>query len=230
VVKKAPIFVAIDTSEIDVALKIANDVKDFVTGVKIGPVFFSKNSIDEVSKFSKMGLQVFVDNKIHDIGSTIEKSLIGVSSHPIDYYTIHISNGLKTLKLAKETIQKTTKSINLLGVTVLTSLDDSSLSEIGIKNKINDEIQLLASLAKKAKLDGIICDGKNIKNVKKVFDGKIFVPGVRLNKKFNDQNPLRSLTPKQALEDGASFLVCGREVTEGNVSENIKKIISSLNQ
>ena len=229
--KKSPIFVAIDTPDYKLALKIAGDVKNFASGIKIGPVYFSKNSIDTVNKFSSMGLKIFVDNKIHDIGSTLEKSLIGISSQPIDYYTVHIANGLKTLRLAKKTVKSFSRPIKLLGISVITSHDDKTLGEIGIKNKMEEQIKQLASLGQEAELDGIVCDAKNIRNVKKIFKGEIFVPGVRLDKnKMNDQNPSRSLTPKEALNEGASYLVCGREVTEGgNPSENIKKIANSLN-
>ena len=229
-VKKAPIFVAIDTPDHELALKIASEVKNFALGIKVGPVYFSKNSIDTVNKFSAMGLKIFVDNKIHDLGSTLEKSLIGISSQPIDYYTVHIANGLKTLRLAKKTVKSFSRPIKLLGISVITSHDDKTLSEIGIKNKMEEQIKQLASLAQEAELDGIVCDAKNIRNVKKMFKGEIFVPGIRLDKnKMNDQNPSRSLTPKEALNEGASYLVCGREVTEeGNPSENIKKIVNSL--
>ena len=230
-VKKAPIFVAIDTPDHELALKIASEVKNFALGIKVGPVYFSKNSIDTVNKFSAMGLKIFVDNKIHDLGSTLEKSLIGISSQPIDYYTVHIANGLKTLRLAKKTVKSFSKPIKLLGISVITSHDDKTLGEIGIKNKMEEQIKQLASLGQEAELDGIVCDAKNIRNVKKIFKGEIFVPGVRLDKnKMNDQNPSRSLTPKEALNEGASYLVCGREITEGgNPSENIKKIANSLN-
>ena len=230
-VKKAPIFVAIDTPDHELALKIASEVKNFALGIKVGPVYFSKNSIDTVNKFSAMGLKIFVDNKVHDLGSTLEKSLIGISSHPIDYYTVHIANGLKTLRLAKKTVKSFSRPIKLLGISVITSHDDKTLSEIGIKNKMEEQIKQLASLGQEAELDGIVCDAKNIRNVKKIFKGEIFVPGVRLDKnKMNDQNPLRSLTPKEAINEGASYLVCGREITEGdNPFENIKKIVNSLN-
>ena len=230
-IKKAPIFVAIDTPDHELALKIANEVKNFALGIKVGPVYFSKNSIDTVNKFSAMGLKIFVDSKAHDIGSTLEKTLIGISSQPIDYYTVHIANGLKTLRLAKKTVKGFSRPIKLLGISVITSHDDKTLREIGIKNKIEEQIKQLASLGQEAELDGIVCDAKNIRNVKKIFKGEIFVPGIRLDKnKMNDQNPSRSLTPKEALNEGASYLVCGREVTEeGNPSENIKKIVNSLN-
>ena len=229
-VKKAPIFVALDTPDLKQAIAIANDVKSFVTGIKVGPIFFSKNSIDKVSKFSEMNLKVFVDNKIHDITSTVEKTLKGINSQPVDYFTIHTASGLKTLSRAKEVAADFSRPIKLLGVTVLTNLDSSSaLDEIGIKHNMEEQIKQLASLAQKSKLDGIICDGKNIQNAKQVFRGEIFVPGIRLNRdNMHDQNPSRSISPKEALNNGATYLVCGREVTEGNPRENIQKIINSL--
>ena len=228
-VKKAPIFVALDTPNLNKAITIANDIKSFVTGIKVGPIFFSKNSIDKVYKFSEMNLRVFVDNKIHDLESIVLKSVASLNSECIDYYTIHTANGLKTLSKAKEVCVGMSRPIKLLGVTVLTSFDDSNLKEIGIKNKMEEQIKQLASLAQESKLDGVICDGKNIKSVKNVFKGELFVPGVRLNRdKMHDQNPSRSITPKEALDHGATFLVCGREIIEGNPKENIQKIINSL--
>ena len=230
-VKKAPIFVALDTPDLKQAIAIANDVKSFVTGIKVGPIFFSKNSIDKVSKFSEMNLKVFVDNKIHDITSTVEKTLNGINSQPVDYFTIHTASGLETLRRAKEVAAGFSRPIKLLGVTVLTNLDSSSsLDEIGIKHNMEEQIKQLASLAQKSKLDGIICDGKNIQNAKQAFQGEIFVPGVRLDRdKMHDQNPSRSLTPKAALNNGATYLVCGREVCVGNPKDNIQKIVNSLN-
>jgi len=229
VVKKAPIFVALDTTSLNDAISIANDVKDFVIGVKINPVFYSKNSLDKIKKFADMNLKIFSDNKIHDICSTVEKTIIGLNGQSIDYLTIHIANGLQTLSRAQNIAAGLSKPIKLLGVTVLTNFDDSTLNEIGITHKMEKQIKQLASLAQKAKLDGIVCDGKNIKNVKQVFKGEIFVPGVRLNKEtIHDQNISRCISPKEALDDGASFCICGREVTEGNVKGNIQKITNSL--
>ena len=230
-VKKAPIFVALDTPNLTDAITIANEVKSFITGIKVGPIFFSKNSIDKVSKFSEMNLKVFVDNKIHDITSTVEKTLNGINSQPVDYFTIHTASGLKTLSRAKEVAAGFSRPIKLLGVTVLTNFDSaSSLDEIGIKHNMEEQIKQLASLAQNSKLDGIICDGKNIKKAQQVFQGEIFVPGVRLNRdKMHDQNPLRSITPREALNNGATYLVCGREATKGNPKDNIQKIVKSLN-
>ena len=112
---------------------------------------------------------------------------------------------------SKKTVKSFSRPIKLLGISVITSHDDKTLGEIGIKNKMEEQIKQLASLGQEAELDGIVCDAKNIRNVKKIFKGEIFVPGVRLDKnKMNDQNPSRSLTPKEALNEGASYLVCGR--------------------
>ena len=230
-VKKSPIFVSIDTPDLKAALKIASDVKDFVEGIKLGPIFYAKNSPDKINKFSEKGLKVFSDLKLHDISSTLKKAIQGMDGLPISYLTIHIANGLETLFEVKDIASSLSKPIRILGVSVLTNFKTETLKEIGIAKSMEDQIKNLAALAQKAKLDGIICDGKNIKNAKQVFQGEIFVPGVRLNKKkMNDQNAERSVTPKEALNEGASYLICGREVTEkGNPKDNIKKIINSFN-
>ena len=229
-VKKAPIFVAIDTPDLETALKIASDVKDFVEGIKLGPIFYAKNSPDKINKFSEKGLKVFTDLKLHDISSTLTKTIKGMDGLPISYLTIHTANGLETLSEAKDIASSLSTPIKLLGVTVLTNFKTETLKEIGVVKSMEDQIKNLATLAQKTKLDGIICDAKNIQNAKQVFQGEIFVPGIRLNKnKMNDQNAARSLSPREALNEGASYLICGREVTEGHPSENIKKIVNSLN-
>lgn len=228
--EKKNIFVAIDTNNLEEAMNIAKEVNEIAYGVKLGLEFFALNSLKKVKLFSDLGLKIFVDKKLFDIKTTCLKTIKAMDGLPIDYLTIHTMCGKQTLIESKKIASNLSKPIKLLGVTVLTSFNEIALKETGVDNSIEKQIEKLSTLAKETNLDGIICDGKNLKKVKSIFKGKIFVPGVRLDQtKIHDQDKDRSVTPKQAISNGASFVICGREVTIGNVKENILKIANSLN-
>ena len=140
-----------------------------------------------------------------------------------NYITIHISSGLKALKAAK----RVSGSTKLIGVTILTSLDNKSLKEIGFNKNVKKLVRHQAKLATKAKLDAIVCSPHEIKIVRKVFKKEIITPGIRLPKdKKGDQK--RVMTPKQAFQNGATTLVMGRSIIRGSIKDNIKKIIRHL--
>ena len=131
---------------------------------------------------------------------------------------------MQALKAAK----KVSGSIRLVGVSVLTSLDNKELKEIGFRNSVKKLVVHQARLAKKAKLDAIVCSAQEVKIVKKVFKKEIITPGIRFDSKNNDQK--RVLTPKQAYKNGANSLVIGRNITKGNIRKNVKTLIDHLNQ
>ena len=159
-----------------------------------------------------------------DIPNTCSSSIKAIKDLKLNYVTIHISSGLKAIKAAK----KVCGSIKLIGVTVLTSLDNKSLKEIGYNKNVKKLVLHQAKLAAKAKLDAIVCSPHEIKIVKKVFKKEIITPGIRLlNDKKDDQ--IRVTTPKEAFQNGATSLVMGRSITSGNIKKNIKKIIEELN-
>ena len=138
--------------------------------------------------------------------------------------TIHVSSGLKTLKEAKKISGKT----KLAGVTTLTSMNNHSLKQIGYDKKIRNLVVHQAKLANKAKLDAIVCSAQEVKFVKKVFKKEIITPGIRFNSNKNDQK--RIMSPKEAFENGSSWLVIGRPITKGNIKKNIQKLIENLNK
>ena len=142
----------------------------------------------------------------------------------LNYLTIHISSGLKAIKAAK----KVCGSTKLIGVTILTSLDNKSLREIGYNKKVKELVLHQAKLAAKAKLDGIVCSPHEIKIVKKVFKKEIITPGIRLsNDKIDDQK--RVMTPKEAIDLGANYLVIGRPITASDdISKSLEEIYSSI--
>ena len=135
---------------------------------------------------------------------------------------MHISSGLEALKATKKVAGK----IKLIGVTILTSLDNKSLKEIGFNKDVKNLVLQQAKLAQKAKLDALVCSAQEVKIVKKVFKKEIITPGIRFNTNSNDQK--RTLTPKQAYKNGSNWLVIGRPITKGNIKKNIQNLIDHL--
>ena len=223
--KRNKIFVACDSTNILKIKKIIRDTNntELKIGYKFGLEFLnSKNGRNFVSKLKNK--IIFADLKLHDIPNTCVSAIKAIKDLKVNYLTIHISSGLQALKAAK----KVSGSIRLVGVSILTSLDNKELKKIGFNKDVKKLVLHQAKLANKAKLDAIVCSAKEAKIVKKVFKKEIITPGIRLNSNSNDQK--RVLTPKQAFKNGAHSLVIGRNITKGNIKKNIQTLIDHLNQ
>jgi len=221
---KNKIFVACDSTNIskikDIIQKTSN--LKLKIGYKFGLEFFnSKDGRNFVSKLKNK--IIFADLKLHDIPNTCVSAIKAIKDLKINYLTIHISSGLKALLSAKKVSGKT----KLVGVTILTSLDNKTLREIGFNKDVKKLVLNQAKLANKAKLDAIVCSAREVKIVKKVFKKEIITPGIRFNSKKNDQK--RTVTPSQAYQNGSDWLVIGRPITKGNIKKNIKTLIDHLN-
>ena len=221
---KPKVFIACDTTsskKIERIIKESQNLK-FNIGYKFGLEFLNSNNGRKFVSRLKNKI-TFGDYKLADIPNTCASAIKAVKDLRFNYITIHISSGLNALKAAK----KASGSTKLIGVTILTSLDNKSLKEIGFDKNVKNLVFNQAKLAAKAKLDAIVCSPLEIKIVKKVFKKEIITPGIRLTgEKQGDQK--RVMTPKQALENGATSLVIGRSLTEGNISKNIQKLIKEL--
>ena len=223
--KKNNIFIACDSTNISKIRKIIHETQN--TKIKIGYKFGLEflNSKKGRLFLSKLKNKiVFVDLKLHDIPNTCASTVKAIKDLKINYLTIHISSGLEALKATK----KVSGKIKLIGVTILTSLDNKSLKEIGFDRDLKKLVLQQAKLATKAKLDAIVCSAQEVKIVKKVFKKEIITPGIRFNSKLNDQK--RVVTPKQAYENGSDWLVMGRPITKGNIKKNIQNLINHLGQ
>ena len=219
------IFVACDSTNIKKIKEIITKTKNpkLKVGYKFGlELLNSKNGRNFLSKLKNE--IIFADFKLNDIPNTCVSAIKAVRDLKIDYLTIHISSGLKALISAKKISGKT----KLVGVTILTSLDNKALRQIGHKNNVKKLVLKQAELASKAKLDAIVCSAQEIKIVRKVFKKEIITPGIRINKDKNDQK--RILTPKQAYKNGSDWLVIGRPITRGNIKKNIQKLIDHINK
>ena len=223
--KKNNIFIACDSTNISEVKKIINKTQNskINVGYKFGLEFLNSNKGRAFLSKLKNKI-IFADLKLHDIPNTCASAIKAVKDLKIDYLTMHISSGLDALKAAK----KVSGKIKLIGVTILTSLDNKALKEIGFNKDVKKIVLQQARLASKAKLDAIVCSAQEVKLVKKVFKKKIITPGIRFSSKLNDQK--RTLTPNQAFKNGADYLVIGRDITKGSIKKNIKKLINHLNQ
>ena len=223
--KKNKIFVACDTTNIPKVKKIINNTNNskLKIGYKFGLEFLnSKNGRPFLSKLNDK--IIFADLKLHDIPNTCVSTVKAIKDLKINYLTIHISSGLGALKATK----KVSGKIKLIGVTILTSLDNRSLKDIGFNKDVKKLVLHQARMANKAKLDAIVCSAKEVKLIKKVFKKEIITPGIRFNSKSNDQK--RVLTPKEAYKNGSDWLVMGRPITKGNIKKNTQNLIDHLNQ
>ena len=221
--KKNKIFIACDTTNISKVRKIINETRNskIKVGYKFGLEFLnSKNGRNFVSKLRNK--VIFADLKLNDIPNTCASTLKSIKDLKINYLTIHISSGLAALKSSKKVAGKT----KLVGVTILTSLDNKALKEIGFDKKVEKLVLHQAKLANKAKLDAIVCSPREVKIVKKIFKREIITPGIRFDSKKNDQK--RTLTPRQAYENGSEWLVIGRPITRGNIKKNLQTLIDHL--
>ena len=221
--RKNKIFVACDSTSISKVKKIIDNTQNsrIKVGYKFGLEFL--NSINGRPFLSKLkNKTIFADLKLHDIPNTCASTVKAIKDLKINYLTIHISSGLEALKATK----KVSGKIKLIGVTILTSLDNKALKDIGFNKDLKKLVLHQARIANKAKLDAIVCSAHEVKLVKKVFKKEIITPGIRFNSKSNDQK--RIVTPKQAYKNGSDWLVMGRPITQGNIKKNIQNLIDHL--
>jgi len=225
---KNKVFIACDSTNIPRIKEIIKKSKTskLKIGYKFGLEFLnSKNGRKFVSQLKNE--ITFGDYKFSDIPNTCSSAIKAIKDLKFNYCTIHISSGLEALKSAKKASGKT----KLVGITILTSLDNKALKEIGFNRDVKKLVYHQAKLANKAKLDAIVCSAQEVRIVRKVFKKEIITPGIRFNSKLksniNDQK--RVLTPKEAYKNGSDWLVIGRPITKGNIKNNIQTLINHLN-
>jgi len=224
------IIVALDLDNIKKAIKIVNELKNEVYAFKIGHEFFYNFGIKGYKEIYNICPKIFLDLKLHDIPNTVQKGLKAISKLNPIFTTIHISGGDEMQKFS---VLKNNKKILILGVTVLTSLDEKQTLKYYKEKNVNILVKKFAKYAKKNNLRGLVCSPLEINIVRKEVGGKMIlvVPGIRPNKKSssNKDDQKRTLTPKEAIDLGADFLVIGRPIIESiNPLETIKKINKSI--
>lgn len=221
-----PIFVAIDTPDLDRAEHIALAVRDHAGGLKLGLEFFSAQGPRGIQRIADVGLPIFLDLKLHDIPNTVGQAVAALAPLEPAILTVHAAGGRAMLAAAKAAASPQTK---VVGVTVLTSLDADDLSCTGIDSAPSDQVVRLAMLARDNGIDGIVCSGAEVASVRGLWpEGFFVVPGIRPSGgDVADQK--RVVTPSEALDDGASVLVIGRPITAAaDPARAIAEIVESL--
>ena len=220
---KKNIFVACDFSSEDEAVNLIEQIKNHIFGIKVGLQYVTSTGIDGVKALTKFNLPIMYDVKAFDIKNTVEGFVKSLKKIGVSYATIHLLNGEETLKSAV----REAKDIKFIGVSVLTSFSNDDLDNLGFKNDVKNQVQKLVKIASRVNLHGVVCSPLEVKIVKKI-DSKLicFTPGIRLESNNDDQK--RTMTPKEAINEGSDYLILGRPLTSGNPKENIKKIIKSL--
>ena len=223
--KNYKIFVACDSTSTSKIRKIIKDTQNdkIKVGYKFGLEFLNSKKGRVILSRLKNKI-TFADIKLHDIPNTCVSTIKAIKDLNVNYLTIHISSGFEALRAVKKNAGKT----KIIGVTILTSLDNKALKEIGFNMEVKRLVYHQAKLAKRAKLDAIVCSAQEVKLVKEVFKKEIITPGIRFNSKSNDQK--RVVTPKQAYKNGSDWLVMGRPITKGNIKKNIQNLIDHLSQ
>nr|WP_294847870.1 orotidine-5'-phosphate decarboxylase [uncultured Sphingomonas sp.] len=222
----SPIYVAIDTPDMERARNLAKAVQRHAGGIKLGLEFFNHNGRTGVMELAEIGLPIFLDLKLHDIPNTVAKAVQALAPLTPAILTVHASGGRAMMEDAKASAPVGTR---VVGVTLLTSLDDGDLAATGITGSAHDQVERLALLAKEAGLDGIVCSGNEVAAARKLWkDGFFVVPGIRpANAHIGDQK--RVMTPRAAMDAGASILVIGRPVTGAdNPDDALRAIAGTL--
>tara|TARA_B100000686_G_scaffold354715_1_gene466612 strand:+ start:4127 stop:4819 length:693 start_codon:yes stop_codon:yes gene_type:complete len=210
-----PIFCAIDTSNIDTATNLVNQIKPYIGGIKLGLEFFTSCGISGCHSMKEFDLPLFIDLKLHDIPNTVSSALKGIFSLEPKYTTLHISGGSEMLKTSVNLKNELKSKTNLLGVTILTSFDDSTIDELGFGSSVKHSIEQLTSIAHECGLDGIVCSPQEVSKIKENYKNKLklIVPGIRSGNNDSDDQK-RTLSAKEAINAGADILVVGRPITK----------------
>jgi len=216
--KPNPIIVALDVPNPDKALELARTVAPFVGTFKVGKELFVSAGPDFVRELRATGARVFLDLKFHDIPNTVAKAVAAATRLDVQMLTIHTSGGSEMMRAAEKSAQETALALGLpaplvLGVTVLTSMDESALRELGLTSTVPEQVERLARLAVQSGLRGLVCSPLELPMLRKFLPATIqlITPGIRTGaEKADDQK--RTLSPLEALGHGASGLVIGRPI------------------
>ena len=209
-----PVYVALDTTDLDYARGLAERLRGSVGGLKLGLEFFSANGPAGVRTFSEMGVPIFLDLKFHDIPNTVAGACRAAASLGVSIINVHAGGGPAMLKAAGEAARAVNPAVKVIAVTVLTSLNESDLKAMGVFGTPGEQVLRLAQLTQSNGLDGVVCSAHEIAPLRAALgkDFMLVVPGIRpAGADLNDQS--RVMTPAEAHKAGADILVIGRPIT-----------------
>ena len=218
------IIVAIDENNFKKASSIVDNLDSNKCMVKIGSVAFNSIGPDIIFYAAEKGFDIFLDLKLHDIPNTVKKTIEGLISYPIKMLTIHTSGGKEMMTAAMEAVSGT--DIKIFGVTALTSLSDNDTYSI-FQRTTSEQVNAMLNLAEAARIDGVVCSPHELEIVSKRRSLLSITPGIRLEESNDDQK--RVMTPKEAIDLGADYIVIGRPITKSmDVNKSLNEIYESI--
>jgi orotidine-5'-phosphate decarboxylase len=232
-----PIIVALDVDTREKALKLAEELEGKVAAFKVGLELFNSAGVPVIEAIQSKGIPVFYDAKFHDIPNTVKGAVAAATKMGVWMVNVHCTGGLEMMKAARESANETAAKLGsktplVIGVTVLTSISQEILNtQWGVSGNVGDTVLRLASLAKEAGLDGVVCSGHEIELLKRELgkEFKLIVPGIRPADSGSVQDQKRVMTPGQAVSLGADYLVIGRPITKAPVpAEAAAKILNEI--
>ncbi len=223
------IILALDTTNLDEAINITKKIKSKIFTVKLGLEFFNAHGKEGVRKFNEIGItNLMLDLKLKDIGQTVYKAIKAIDDISFGFLTVHGQGGKKMIEEAKKGANEIKCKPKIMMVTILTSLSNEDLKDMGNKNSVSKQVENLAKVAKEKEV-GVVCSGQEAKTVRKIIgpDLLIFTPGVRMEADDkNDQK--RTCTPAESIKNGADKVIMGRSLIKGNIEENLIKVSNSI--
>ncbi len=226
----SPVIVAVDKHDLNGALALADALDPSLCRLKVGKELFTICGPKVVQEFHQRGFDVFLDLKFHDIPNTTAQAVLSAADMGVWMVNVHASAGSKAMTLAKSRLSAGGYDTLLIAVTVLTSMADSDLLELGISGNAQEHVLRLATLTKNAGLDGVVCSAQEASVLKSALgsDFKLVTPGIRLATDSSDDQQ-RICTPKDALANGSDYLVIGRSITNAdNPNDKLRLILNDL--
>ena len=223
------IIFALDTTNLDKAIDIAQKIKNKIFTIKLGLEFFNAHGKEGVKKFNEIGItNLMLDLKLKDIPETVYKAIKALDNIQFGFLTIHGQGGKSMIDKAKKAADEIKSRPKIMMVTILTTLNDEDLKTIGSNSTVNEQVEKLAALAKETSV-GIVCSGREAKNVRKIIgpDLLIFTPGIRMNKDNKDDQQ-RVCTPLESIKNGSDKIIMGRSLIKGNIEENLNQVAASI--
>ena len=223
------IILALDTTNLEEAIKITKRVKDRIFTIKLGLEFFNAHGKPGIKKFNDMGIiNLMLDLKLKDIPQTIYKAIKALNDIQFGYLTIHGQGGKKMVEKAKQAAEEVKCKPKIMMVTILTALNDADLKDTGNNNTVAVQVKKLAQLAKEMNV-GVVCSGLEAKAVRKIIGPNllIFTPGIRMENNSKDDQQ-RVCTPAESIKNGSDKIIMGRSLIGGDIEENLNRVTTSI--
>ncbi|OZB75157.1 MAG: orotidine 5'-phosphate decarboxylase [Halothiobacillus sp. 13-55-253] len=225
------LYVALDFADPKLVEPFVDQLNPGECGIKVGKELFTRGGPDLVRRLVQQGFPVFLDLKFHDIPHTVEQACKAACDLGVRLVNVHASGGRAMMAAARRAVSGSSGSPALIAVTVLTSMDQSSLAEVGITRPLEEQVSMLARLAQQEGLDGVVCSALEAHAMRRIFTQPvpaIVTPGIRPSgAALDDQS--RVMTPSEAIFAGATSLVVGRPITRApNPSEVVSDILASI--